>query len=255
MRASSSRLCGWRQGRRAGGDGVGPAGSGIAPNDLLKETRRAARGRAVSRGGDARHGFVARRIYRTFASRIVGGSGSAASDVTRRGLLPFRTSCHAQASLWKLLSWKDKSWKAWTRVCGCHAQAYVGIFKPCLVGIEESLDKPGQKTPSVTRRPLFLSPLDSEGRRRFCGQGVTRRAGRRRGAREILGARCGSSERNSPPRIRGWIWSFTSSRCGTSTCGFAGRSESVGSWLRWPRRVSRCRSWWWRSSRIRAGTR
>lgn len=74
----------------------------------------------------------------------------------------------------------------WTRVCGCHAQAYVEIFKPCLVGIGETVDKVGQEPPCVTRRPLSLSPLDSEGRRRFCGQGVTRRAVQGHGGRATL---------------------------------------------------------------------
>ncbi len=129
--------------------------------------------------------------------RSVGGSGNAGCGGARRDLRElsgrFRRGCHAPASRRKRLSWKDKSSKVGTRPCGCHAPVCAGIFKPCLVGIEKTWAKVGQGTSSVTRRPLFPSPLDSEGRRRFLGQGVTRRSGQRRGRREILGARHGTA--------------------------------------------------------------
>jgi hypothetical protein len=56
------------------------------------------------RSAGARRVIVARGISRTFASMIGGGSGSAASDDTKRGHLLFRTRCHAQACLQKLLN-------------------------------------------------------------------------------------------------------------------------------------------------------
>lgn len=127
--------------------------------------------------------------------RSVGGNGSAATGGARGRELPrrFRRWCHAPASRRKRLSWKDESSKGGTGPCGCHAPVCVGIFKLCLVGMEETWDKVGQETPCVTRRALFPGPLDSEGRRRFLGQGVTRRSGQRRGRREIFGARHGTA--------------------------------------------------------------
>jgi hypothetical protein len=55
-------------------------------------------------GAGARRVIVARVISRTFASMIGGGSGSAASDDAKQCPLLFRTRCHAQGCLRKLLN-------------------------------------------------------------------------------------------------------------------------------------------------------
>lgn len=65
---------------------VVPAGRAIALIDWLKGTSGAARGRAALLGAGGRRVFVARRTCRTFESKSVGGSGSAASDVARPNL-------------------------------------------------------------------------------------------------------------------------------------------------------------------------
>jgi len=83
---ASTTLLGCERGRGAHGGDAGPAGSGIALIDELKETSGAAQRRAALRDAGAPRVCVARRTYRTFESKSVGDSGSAANDGARPSL-------------------------------------------------------------------------------------------------------------------------------------------------------------------------